>query len=74
MIYESATTPSASPRRRRPRAQRSGDVLDALAHEEAAARELAADLAALIQAGAIEPFAGSGELRFAACEPDGPTR
>lgn len=69
MIYKTATTRSAPRRRRRPRATPDGDVLDALAREEDAARHLADDLAALVQAGAIEPFAGSGELRFAACEP-----
>lgn len=62
---------SSTRRRRRPRVAADGDLFGALAREEQAARQLAEDLAALIQAGGlIAPTDVRGELRFPVVEPD----
>lgn len=63
--------PTSPTRRRRPRRAPAGDVLDALAREEDAARQLAADLAALVRAGLIAQAGAGDELRFAAVESGG---
>jgi hypothetical protein len=62
--------PTSPTRRRRPRRGLAGDGLDALAREEDAARQLAADLSALVHAGLVAPASDGDELRFAAVEPD----
>lgn len=70
MIYKTAITTPGRRRRRRPRAAPDSDVLDALAREEHAARQLADDLTALVQAGLVAPAGDGDELRFALVEPD----
>ncbi|HEX8105794.1 MAG TPA: hypothetical protein VF533_24475 [Solirubrobacteraceae bacterium] len=44
-------------------------MLDALADAEHSARQLADDLAALVDAGLLQPTQDGGELRFALAEP-----
>lgn len=63
------TSSQRTPRRRR-RARRApdSDVLSALAAEQEAARQLAGDLVALLDAGLIEPIPAAGELRFAVAD------
>lgn len=60
-----------SRRRRRPRAAPQADLLRALDREEQAARQLTADLAALIRAELIVTAGAGNELRFAVVEPGG---
>ena len=67
-MTRTASPISSSPRRRRARRPPIGDLFGALALEEVAARELADDLAALVQAGLISPATDGGELRFAAVD------
>lgn len=57
-------------RRRRPRAERPADFLGAVRADEDAARQLASDLAALVDASLISPDSGTGELRFALAQPE----
>lgn len=67
---QTKTSTNASTRsRRRPRAAPATDVLGALALEERAARQLADDLAALVQAGLVPPIGQRDELRFVLVEP-----
>jgi hypothetical protein len=48
------------------------DVLDALGGAEQSARQLADDLAALVQAGLLSPVEREGELSFAVTAPAEP--
>jgi hypothetical protein len=68
------TTPtqtSPSPRRRRPRTAPAAGRgrLNALARDDAAARLLAHDLAALVRAGLVAPTGDGEDVRFAVVEP-----